>query len=79
VAKGLAFNYEVEILHLLLVPSDQELLESKQEHFELEVNTVKLRELLEATNPKNQELVGHAQEVDVDVPQATMEHFRTLE
>jgi hypothetical protein len=53
VAKGSASDYEVENLHLLLVASDQELLESKQKHFELEVNNVKLHELLEATNRKN--------------------------
>lgn len=40
--KGSASDFEVENLHLLLPTKDQELLESKQKHSELEVANAQL-------------------------------------
>lgn len=53
VIQGSTPDSEVENLHLLLALKDQELLESKQKHSELEIANVHLQELLDAATRKN--------------------------
>lgn len=77
--QGSAFDSKVENLYLLLAAKDQELLDSKQKHSELEVANTQLQEFLDAANQKNHELVEQEKKVDANVHQAIARHFRIVE
>lgn len=75
VEKSEASSSEVENVRLLVAAKDQELLERKQKHAELEVTNAKLEEILDATTQKSRELVDHVHRANVH--RATVEHFNS--
>lgn len=77
--QGSTSDSEVENLRLFLAAKDQEILESKHKHYELETANIHLQELLDAATQKNHELMDHAKEVDANVHQAAMQHFKVVE